>query len=357
MTEGEAGYSSWRGIAQAIKTEADRAAKSGESSLNVNEQIVQANHDRFLSRVFADGQDSEWLLKGGTAMLARVPKGRATKDLDLAATNAADLGAAQEALERAASRNLGDHIRFQLTGVRETGLGQNQPGVDTRRLVFTAQDAGTGRKLFDVPIDVVVGPPPVGRVETAEPSNRLQLGRPIETHPYRLFPISDQIAEKVTATMDSYAGRPSSRVKDLVDLVTIARTQNVDLRELQMAIDAKRALSRTPPFAEFAIPEDWERSYRALAMKTPAARDLDVHEAVALAKQLVDPALVDEPVPDGLTWVPGHGWTDDPDATAAGGVEAASAVGDVHVTGHVRGGHPVTEHWRSARGAGSTGSS
>ena len=355
MAEGEAGYRSWQGIAQAIKTEAGRAAKSGESSLNVTEQIMQANHDRFLSRVFADGRNSEWLLKGGTAMLARVPKARATRDLDLAATNAADLDAAQEALERAASRDLGDHIRFQLTGARQTGLGQNQPGVDTRRLVFTAQDAGTGRKLFDVPIDVVVGPPPVGRVETAEPSNRLQLGRPIETHPYRLFPISDQIAEKVTATMATYAGRPSSRVKDLVDLVTVARTQSIDLRELQMAIDAKRALSRTPPFTEFTIPDDWERSYRALAMKTPAARDLDVHEAVGLAKQLVDPALVDEPVRDGLTWVPGHGWTDDPDAAAAG-VEAAAPGGDVHVTGHVRAGHPVSEHWRSARGSDITGS-
>ncbi|MFH8253087.1 nucleotidyl transferase AbiEii/AbiGii toxin family protein [Microbacterium sp. B2969] len=347
----EAGYRSWQGISQAIKAEAARAAKTGDSNLNVNEQIVQANHDRFLSRVFADGQDSEWLLKGGTAMLARVPKARATKDLDLAATNATDLDAAQEALQRVASRDLGDHIRFQLTGVRETGLGQNQPGVDTRRLVFTAQDAGTGRKLFDVPIDVVVGPPPIGRVETADPSNRLQLGRPIQTHPYRLFPIADQIAEKVTATMDTYAGRPSSRVKDLVDLVTIAKTQTVDMRELQMAIDAKRALSRTPPFDEFAVPDEWERSYRPLAMKTPAARDLNVQEAVTLAKQLVDPALVDEPVAAGLTWVPGHGWTDDPDAAAAQ-PDPTPPAGDVHVTSHVRGGHPVTEHWRSARGSG-----
>ena len=348
----EGGYRSWQGIAQAIKSEAGRAAKAGESSLNVNEQIVQANHDRFLSRVFADGADSEWLLKGGTAMLARVPKARATKDLDLAATNAADLDAAQEALQRAASRDLGDHIRFQLTGARETGLGQNQPGVETRRLVFTAQDAGTGRKLFDVPIDVVVGPPPIGTVETADPSNRLQLGRPIQTHPYRLFPITDQIAEKVTATMDSYAGRPSSRVKDLVDLVTIANTQTVNLRELQMAIDAKRALSRTPAFEEFGVPDDWERSYRPLAMKTPAARDVDVHQAVALAKQLVDPALVDEPVSTALTWVPGHGWTDNPDSIAGGRPVPSPAGGDVHVTSHIRGGHPVTEHWRGARGTG-----
>ena len=346
------GYRSWLGIAQAIKSEAGRAAKAGESSLNVHEQIVQANHDRFLSRVFADGDDSEWLLKGGTAMLARVPKSRATSDLDLAATNAADLDDAQEALQRAASRDLDDHIRFELAGVRETGLGKNQPGVQTRRLVFSAHDVATGRKLFDVPIDVVVGPPPVGTVETVEPSNRLQLGRPIRSHPYRLFPIADQIAEKVTATMETYAGRPSSRVKDLVDLVTIANTQTVNLRELQMAIDAKRVLSHAPAFDEFAVPESWERSYGPLTMRSPTARGLDAQQAVTLAKQLVDPALVDTPVAADVTWIPGHGWTDDPGSLADRRPDPATPTGDVHVTGHVRSGHPVTEHWRSARGSG-----
>jgi hypothetical protein len=33
----------------------------------------QARFDRFLSRVFAKGERSEWLLKGGMSMLARVP--------------------------------------------------------------------------------------------------------------------------------------------------------------------------------------------------------------------------------------------------------------------------------------------
>ncbi|KJQ53839.1 nucleotidyl transferase AbiEii/AbiGii toxin family protein [Microbacterium sp. SA39] len=136
-------YRSWRGVSQAIKTEASRAAKSGESSLTVSEQIVQANHDRFLSRIFADGEESEWLLKGGTAMLARVPRSRATKDVDLAAVAATDLDAAQDALELAASRDLGDHVSFQLTASRATGRGENQPGVLTRRLVFTGQDATT----------------------------------------------------------------------------------------------------------------------------------------------------------------------------------------------------------------------
>ena len=305
MAEQAQGYQSWQGISQAIKTEAGRVVRSGESSASVAEQIVQANHDRFLSRVFADGDESEWLLKGGTAMLARVARSRATRDLDLASTAAADLDAAQHALELVASRDLGDHVRFRLASVKETGRGENQPGVRTRRLVFTAQDASTGRRLFDVPVDVVVGPAPVGTVETTDPSNRMLLGRPLPTHPYRLFPIADQIAEKVTATMSTYAGRPSSRVKDLVDLVTIARTQAVDLRELQMAVDAKRALSRLQAFTELSLPADWKRAYRPLAVKTPAVGEiLDFDEAADLVTRFIEPALVSRRIEERLTWSP-----------------------------------------------------
>lgn len=345
----EGAYRTWAGISQAIKTEATRITKSGQSSLNLNEQILQANHDRLLSRVFADGDESEWLLKGGTAMLARVPKSRSTKDLDLAATTIADLDAAQDALEAAAGRDLGDHIAFTLTGARETGQGQNQPGVQTRRLTFTASDQTTGRRLFDVPIDVVVGPPPIGTVTTTDPSNRLALGRPLTSHPYRLYPLADQIADKVTATMTLYDGRPSSRTKDLVDLVTIARTQSVDLRELQMAIDAKRALSHLAPFAEFTVPDDWARSYRALAAKTLITQDLlELDDALTLAKQMIDPALDEAAAPDGVTWVPGHGWSDD--TTSITPTEDPAPSGDVHVTSYVRGTGPVVSHWRRARG-------
>jgi hypothetical protein len=48
-----------------------------------------------------------------------------------------------------------------------------------------------------VVVDVVVGPPPVGRPEAVEPANRLHLRRPLITFPYRLYPVADQIADKV----------------------------------------------------------------------------------------------------------------------------------------------------------------
>ncbi|MGH8777149.1 MAG: hypothetical protein ACRDWI_19065 [Jiangellaceae bacterium] len=65
----------------------------------------------------------------------------------------------------------------------------------------------------------------------AEPANRLHLRGPLVTHPYRLYPVADQIADKVCATMETNypGGKRSSRVKELVDLVALAHTQTVDL--------------------------------------------------------------------------------------------------------------------------------
>lgn len=251
-------------------------------------------------------------------MLARVPRTRATKDVDLA-SSAADLDGAENALRQCVDVEMGDHLTFRLSARRPTGLGDNQPGVATRRLVFTYFDAETGRRIGDVPVDLVVGPAPVGRPEVVEPANRLVLGRPVETRPYRLYPVVDQVADKVCATMATNypGGKSSSRVKDLVDLVVIARTQQMDLKELRLAIDTKRVLSRLEPFERFRIPADWAPEYMRLAKSTASVEGMtDTGEAEAFVAQLVDPAL-DSPRGPTAAWIPGTGWTDRAAAPAA----------------------------------------
>jgi hypothetical protein len=48
------------------------------------DQRIRLEHfNRFLSRDFSEGPDSEWVLKGATGLLARVPSTRATLDIDL----------------------------------------------------------------------------------------------------------------------------------------------------------------------------------------------------------------------------------------------------------------------------------
>lgn len=350
------GYRDWRSLELAMKEAAKRVARNagpGVSAATVDAQLRQARFDRFLSRVFAAGEESGWMLKGGMSMLARVPAARSTRDMDLAAGLAADLQQAEEELVGAVDVDLGDHITFRLARSTATGLGDNQPGVVTRRFVFTCIDVHTDREIDTVQVDVVVGPAPVGRPELVEPANRLRLRRPLVTFPYRLYPVVDQIADKVCATMDTHypGGLPSSRVKDLVDLVMLAGTQKVDLDELRLAIAARCALSELDAFERFEIPADWIRSYPRMAAGVPFAREFSAAEAEAFVAQLVNPALQPAAAGTGSVWVPGAGWTA---SDAVNQVEAAVAAelavtGDVYVHQHIRG-WPVRQHRRAARG-------
>ncbi|MDN5768654.1 MAG: hypothetical protein L0H96_17860 [Humibacillus sp.] len=119
--------------------------------------------------------------EGGHEHAGRGPAHQATKDVDLAA-GGGSLDDAIADLQRRVERDLGDHLGFELTSSRVTGGGGNQLGVQTRRVVFTCRDQGTGREIGDGPVGVVVGDAPVGEVETREPVNRLQLPRPLRTH-------------------------------------------------------------------------------------------------------------------------------------------------------------------------------
>jgi len=160
-------YGDWRSLELAIKDAAKKAARHagpGISAASIDAQIRQARFDRFLCRVFAEGEQSEWLLKGGMSMLARVPRSRTTKDVDLAALHASDLAEAERALIALVEVDLEDHLTFRLIRSTPTGLGENQPGVATWRYSFACIDAdhdtrstqwlsmsSSGRRLSDAP--------------------------------------------------------------------------------------------------------------------------------------------------------------------------------------------------------------
>lgn len=353
MTE-ESPYRDWQGVEQAMKAAA--AASASRGGAGIGDQLVRARFDRFLSRVFATGSESGWLLKGGTSILARVPEARHTQDLDLAASQAT-LDEAVEDLRARVQRDLGDHLSFELVSVRATGLGDTQPDVQTRQVTFACfAGGGAARKRFgEVKVDLVVGPPPTGDVEVIEPAARLQLARPLHSSPYRLFPIVDQVAEKVCATMSmSYpGGRPSSRVKDLVDLVVIARTQTIPLRPLQLAIATQQIHSRLDPFEQLVIPEGWGKRYQAMAAGTPPAAAVPtVDRASELMGSFLTPALAAGRAPDAVAWRLDRGWTDAAELTALPASTSPSNVvdGEVWVRPHTRGGIPIPGHWRSPRG-------
>ena len=302
-------YASWRALSAAIKEAATKRAQQEENA-DISSQLKIAHFDRLLSRVFSEGERSEWLLKGGSSMLARIPESRATKDLDLVSTSH-DLDDAQEALEDLASIDLGDHVQFVLVDAKNTGGGANQPEAEARRLVFEMQDADTGRKIDQVPVDLVVEQPPVGTVEVVEPAHRLHLPRHVSSTEYRLFPITDQIADKVCATLQGYGeGRPSTREKDLVDLVVISNYERFELTELQDALEAERLHRRMEPMTSFEVPTSWGPQFKKLASRTPACHGIvDVDEALSRVKPMVEPGFTSTPDYEEATWLPERGWT------------------------------------------------
>lgn len=211
------------GVENAIKDAAKKAAAT-DPSLNVNKRIQLEYFNRFLSRVFSEGAGSEWVLKGGTGILARVPSTRSTRDIDLHRAGVT-LAAALDDLIRLASVDLGDHFRFEYAGHTGSIGTDTQPYTEGYQVKFNILIGAASKGTFQV--DLAVGAGMTGDIVTTEPATALYLPR-LASNPYRLYPVVDQIADKVCATMTEYQGKASSREKDLVDLVVFTTTQDID---------------------------------------------------------------------------------------------------------------------------------
>ncbi|WP_420853342.1 nucleotidyl transferase AbiEii/AbiGii toxin family protein [Ruania rhizosphaerae] len=86
-------------------------------------------------------------------------------------------------------------------------------------------------------------------------------------------PVVDHIADKVAATESTYGGHPSGRVRDLVDLVVIAQTHQIDGTALHAAIESERRHRELPYREAFVAPAGWARTYPREARRTVLCAD------------------------------------------------------------------------------------
>lgn len=284
------------GVENAIKEAAKKAA-TADPSLDVNKRIHLEYFNRFLSRIFSEGTESEWVLKGGTGILARVPSTRSTRDIDLY-REGFTLAEALADLTRLAAVDLGDHFTFQYAGHTDSIGTDNQPYTEGYQVKFDILIGAASKGSLQV--DLAVGAGPTGDVMTSEPASALTLPR-LTSFPYRLYPVVDQIADKVCATMTDYQGKASSREKDLVDLVVFATTQDLDGTALRVAITTEARRRKMEPFGHFAVPSTWGPGYAKLAKPVPyCANYPTVDLAATLVARLIDPALAGDA--DGMAW-------------------------------------------------------
>jgi hypothetical protein len=91
-----------------------------------------------------------------------------------------------------------------------------------------------------------------------------------------VHPKPDQIADKHAAIMAKYAGRPSTRYRDLLDLALITLTQTVDANPLDTALASEHNRRGTDPSVPLSLlSDDWREGYRKIAETVPDLEILD----------------------------------------------------------------------------------
>lgn len=274
-----------------------KTAQSEHSGLSrLRKRVV---FERLLARLNVVAPDG-WVLKGGFALELRLgDHARTTKDIDI--DWQVDESEGVELLLDVTALDLDDRFEFSLERSRAEDDAQRG-----QRWAVTATLAG--REFERVAIDVEFATSPVLEPGTVTASHLLDFAG-IDPVPVRTLAIEQHVAEKLHAYTRRYAGdAPSSRVKDLVDLVVIARTSEIDAASLIQAIEAIFA-RRTPQAIPRALPEpptDWAPGWRKLAMEVPAEKELGAGCSAAAA--FLDPILDGRVAsgtwnPDGTAWI------------------------------------------------------
>lgn len=141
-------------------------------------------------------------------------------------------------------------------------------------------------------MDLVTATVVTGIVEWADPI--LDLGIPgLVRRPYRLYPLADTLADKFMGIIERHGERPSTRFRDLVDIVLIARSQRVDASALFAALASERCRRELVLPDQFDVPDRplWAAGYRTAAREVPGMAERTLAAAVVTAQRLFDPVL------------------------------------------------------------------
>lgn len=276
-------------------------AAAVKSDRDTSKAIAGFYHNRFLCRTFASSEPA-FVLKGGQSMLAKIPNTRETRDVDLLGRTT-DLGEALSELKEAAAVDLGDFIEFRFRDTVPTDTSQDYREGYT--VTFDTWLGGT-KRIGAVSVDLVVDPTPPTEFEILIPAARLDVAG-LVCFDYVANTSETRVAEKICATMQTYATGPSSRVKDLADLLTSMLNENVDAGKLARRLSLEVAFRHMSPIDEFAVPATWKTTfsgnYRKMAKEAKLPREFEeVAAAEAAVADWLRPVL--EGKVEGCAWSP-----------------------------------------------------
>jgi hypothetical protein len=241
----------------------------------------QVAYDRLLDRLYL--VDDGWIVKGATALLARDIGVRGSLDVDV--YRVAALEVAEADLRTAAAADVGDWFRFELGGA--SPIGNNSVRIPVNAVIgattwvgFHVDLVGSDLRMTGQPDDV---PPLVRGVIPA-----------VEQRGYRAYPLVDHVADKIAATYEIHGdGHPSTRYRDLVDLVAIVSVATVTAEAQSGALSSEFQRRGLTLPQSFDIPDRslWEPGYAAEARRSLPVSAATLEEALAMVRSFVDPIL------------------------------------------------------------------
>jgi predicted nucleotidyltransferase component of viral defense system len=250
--------------------------------------------DRFLARLVAVAPE-RLLLKGGLAMDYRLGyRARTTKDMDLGRSD--DQDAVLADLQSAQQHDAGDFFSFVVT--RTDAL--DDADVDGAVRFHVAAELA-GRQFDSVVLDVGFGDPEIFAPEILTPPSLVAFAD-LEPLSVPVLAVEQHIAEKLHAYSRTYHGRPSSRVKDLVDLVLLQAEVSILAGRLLHALQAVFAArgSHALPARFPEPPQEWAGPYRAMAREVGI--DTDIKQSSGAVAAFLDPLLNGSVSVDGQWW-------------------------------------------------------
>lgn len=193
---------------------------------------------------------------------------------------------AEADLRRAAGLDVGDWFRF------EVGAG-SQIGDSAGRLPLKAAIGATTWVGFHVDL-VGTDLRMTGQPEEVPPLAR-GIIPDVAQRGYRAYPLADHVADKVAATYDRHGDTqmPSTRYRDLVDLVSIVSGASVAAEEQRTALMSEFERRALPMPERFDVPERglWEPGYAAEARRSLLKTGQTLDDALAIVRPFIDPVL------------------------------------------------------------------
>lgn len=259
----------------------NQSVGSGEPLTRLRKLVA---FDRFLARLVV-GDPEIWVLKGGYALQLRIgARARATKDIDLVMQHTT--GEAHRLLSDATSRDLNDWFTFETGRAIRAKIG-DQPGgsrypvhslLEGRTFERFHVDFGAGDPIVSAP-ELLTGPP---LLEFAE----------IQPTTFPTYPVAQHLAEKVHAYSRRYGAFNSTRVRDLVDILLIAQTSEVDCEELMRAfhLTFEARATHELPRGLADPPSEWAKTFPRLRRELELPWS-DLKKAFQAARLFIEPVL------------------------------------------------------------------